>query len=172
MPYHRNLVSSISIFSAYSWSNFKIRDSFGKLKTCRFQNCPWFWNLTKIWWRKWGNKHWWLFSGTRCICKWSRSICFWSLALSGPCFLVSMDESKDRRSRMRHLNPKDIRLLSASPAYEELSAPFYPSNQITISFSGAKCARIVFCRCAFIQTQITKREMEQTKLQFQIQMNR
>ena len=79
---------------------------------------------------------------------------------------------KDRRSRMRHLNPKDIRLLSASPAYEELSAPFYPSNQITISFSGAKCARIVFCRCAFIQTQITKREMEQTKLQFQIQMNR
>ena len=82
------------------------------------------------------------------------------------------DGTKDRRSRMRHLNPKDIRLLSASPAYEELSAPFYPSNQITISFSGTKCARIMFCRCAFIQTQITKREMEQTKLQFQIQMNR
>ena len=60
------LVSLISIFFAYSWSNFKIRDSFEKLRMCRFQNCPWFWNLTKIWWRKFGNKHWWLFSGTRC----------------------------------------------------------------------------------------------------------
>ena len=88
------------------------------------------------------------------------------------CKLQMFPILKDRRSRMRHLNPKDIRLLSASPAYEELSAPFYPSNQKTISFSGAKCARIVFCRCAFIQTQITKREMEQTKLQFQIQINR
>ena len=48
------LVSLISIFFAYSWSNFKIRDSFEKLRTCRFQNCPWFWNLTKIWWRNWG----------------------------------------------------------------------------------------------------------------------
>ena len=37
-----HLVSLISIFSSYSWSNFKIRDSFGKLRTCRFQNCPWF----------------------------------------------------------------------------------------------------------------------------------
>ena len=27
-------------FSIKSWSNFKIRDSFGKLRTCRFQNCP------------------------------------------------------------------------------------------------------------------------------------
>ena len=41
-------------FSIKSWSNFKIRDSFEKLRTCRFQNCPWFWNLTKIWWRNWG----------------------------------------------------------------------------------------------------------------------
>ena len=45
LPYHRTLVSFISIFSASSLSNYKIRDSFGKLKTCRFQNCPWFWNL-------------------------------------------------------------------------------------------------------------------------------
>ena len=61
------LVSLISIFFAYSWSNFKIRDSFEKLRMCRFQNCPWFWNLTKIWWRYWGNKHWWLFLWTQCM---------------------------------------------------------------------------------------------------------
>ena len=29
------LVSFISIFSASSWSNFKIRNSFGKLRTCK-----------------------------------------------------------------------------------------------------------------------------------------
>ena len=53
-----SLVSSTSMYSS--------KDSFEKLRMCRFQNCPWYWNLTKIWWRKFGNKHWWLFSGTRC----------------------------------------------------------------------------------------------------------
>ena len=53
LPYHRHLVSFTSIFSASSWPKSKIRDSFGKLRPCRFQNCPWFWNLSKIWWRNW-----------------------------------------------------------------------------------------------------------------------
>ena len=41
-------------FSIKTWSNFKIRDSFEIYMFSAFQNCPWFWNLTKIWWRNWG----------------------------------------------------------------------------------------------------------------------
>ena len=41
-------MSCTSIFSAKSWSNLTFRDSFGILRTCRFQNCPWFWKLTNI----------------------------------------------------------------------------------------------------------------------------
>ena len=42
---HKKLtVSFFFNFSIKSCSNFKIRDSFGKLRTCRFQKCPWFWN--------------------------------------------------------------------------------------------------------------------------------
>ena len=66
LPYHRHL-SFISIFSAYSWSNFKIRDSFGKLRTCRFQNCPWFWNLSKIWWKNWRKTKVSIFLWTQCM---------------------------------------------------------------------------------------------------------
>ena len=47
-------MSFTSIFSTLSWSKLKSRNSFEKLRTSRFQNCPWFWNLTKIWWRNWG----------------------------------------------------------------------------------------------------------------------
>ena len=42
------------IFSIKSWSNFKITDSFVIYTFSAVQNCPWFWNLTKIWWRNWG----------------------------------------------------------------------------------------------------------------------
>ena len=38
-----DLLFCTSIFSAKSWSNLTFRDSFGILRTCRFQNCPWFW---------------------------------------------------------------------------------------------------------------------------------
>ena len=41
-------------FSIKSWSNIKIRDSFEIYMFSAFQNCPWFWNLTKIWLRYWG----------------------------------------------------------------------------------------------------------------------
>ena len=41
-------------FSIKSWSNFKIRESFEFYTFSAFQNCPWFWILTKIWWRDWG----------------------------------------------------------------------------------------------------------------------
>ena len=35
------LVSNSSIFSAKTWAIWAFRDSFGILRTCRFQNCPW-----------------------------------------------------------------------------------------------------------------------------------
>ena len=39
--------------SASTWPNIKSKDSFGKLRTSRFQNCPWFLELMKIWWSYW-----------------------------------------------------------------------------------------------------------------------
>ena len=35
------LVSNSSIYSAKTWAIWAFRDSFGILRTCRFQNCPW-----------------------------------------------------------------------------------------------------------------------------------
>ena len=52
-------VSFSSLFSANIWPNFNFRDSFGKLRTCSFQNCPWYCNLDKIWWRKWSSNFLW-----------------------------------------------------------------------------------------------------------------
>ena len=46
-------MTSSSLFSANFWPNFNFRESFGKLGTCSFQNCPWCCNLTQIWLRYW-----------------------------------------------------------------------------------------------------------------------
>ena len=60
------------IFSIKSWSNFKIMDSF---VISAVQNCPWFWNLTKIWWRNWGKTrpNWVDWFWSYCITKSSKS---------------------------------------------------------------------------------------------------
>ena len=52
--------------SASTWSNFKIKDSFEILRTSRFQNCPSFFNLVKIWGSYCQNTNWELFSWTPC----------------------------------------------------------------------------------------------------------
>ena len=46
---------STSIFSGSTWPNVKSKVSFEILRTSRFQNCPYFWNLMKIWCRYWWN---------------------------------------------------------------------------------------------------------------------
>ena len=42
-------MSLTSIFSAFTWSNIKSKDSFEILRTSRFQNWPYFLKLVKIW---------------------------------------------------------------------------------------------------------------------------
>ena len=46
---YSELTSLSSIFTASTWSIIKSRDSFEILRTCRFTNWPYFWNLVKIW---------------------------------------------------------------------------------------------------------------------------
>ena len=48
-----DLCSTFNISAKYC-SNSTFRDSFGILRTCRFQNCHWFSNLTNIWRSYWG----------------------------------------------------------------------------------------------------------------------
>ena len=45
-----------SIFSALTWPKTKSKDSFEKLRTSRFQNCPWLSDLIKIRLSYWGLK--------------------------------------------------------------------------------------------------------------------
>ena len=45
------LVTLTSSFSVNLWSKLDFRGCIEKLSSCRFQNCPWTWILSKIWGR-------------------------------------------------------------------------------------------------------------------------
>ena len=58
------LVSWTSIISASTWPKFKSKFSFEILRTSRFQNCPYFLNFVKIWWRYCQKQNWEIFRTT------------------------------------------------------------------------------------------------------------
>ena len=70
------LVSFTSIYSSLSWSKFKSKDSFEKLRMSRFQNWPCFLNFVKIWWRYCQKQNWEIFRTTLYISIWIRK---WNL---------------------------------------------------------------------------------------------
>ena len=61
------LLSLTSIISASTWPNFKSKVSFEILRTCSFQNWPYFLNLVKIWGSHGQNTNCKVFLWTRCI---------------------------------------------------------------------------------------------------------